>query len=147
MVTKLGPLCKVKLLKNKADKAVVRSPEKAGVGGSTPSLATILSITCIRPQPYSCSILFQRIYSGHAGVCLNSGSRRWVGSSESVPAYLVGHSSIGWILSVIGMLRQARCHRSIRVRAERQESRDAPSGPVGMRELSSSRFDGQSRTL
>jgi hypothetical protein len=28
MVTKLGPLCKVKLLKNKADKAVVRSLEK-----------------------------------------------------------------------------------------------------------------------
>ena len=44
MVTKLGPLCKVKLLKNKVDKAVVRSPEKAGVGGSTPSLATMFSI-------------------------------------------------------------------------------------------------------
>jgi hypothetical protein len=42
MVTKLGPPCEVKLLKNKADKAVVRSPEKAGVGGSTPSLATII---------------------------------------------------------------------------------------------------------
>jgi hypothetical protein len=38
MVTKLGPLCKVKLLKNDGDKLVVRSPEKAGVGGSTPSL-------------------------------------------------------------------------------------------------------------
>jgi hypothetical protein len=44
VVTKLGPLRKVKLLKNKADKAVVRSPEKAGVGGSTPSLATMFSI-------------------------------------------------------------------------------------------------------
>jgi hypothetical protein len=43
MVTKLGPLCKVKLLKNNVDKAIVRSPEKAGVGGSTPSLATIFS--------------------------------------------------------------------------------------------------------
>jgi hypothetical protein len=32
MVTKLGPLCKVKLLKNDVDKAVVRT-EKAGVGG------------------------------------------------------------------------------------------------------------------
>src|SRR2546422_9426362 len=42
MVTKLGPLCKVKLLKNNVDKAVVRSPEKAGVGGSTPSLAPII---------------------------------------------------------------------------------------------------------
>ena|SRR6266576_717131 len=39
MVTKLGPLCKVKLLKDKGDKLVVRT-EKAGVGGSTPSLAT-----------------------------------------------------------------------------------------------------------
>ena len=42
MVTKPGPLCKVKLLKDKGDKLVVRSPEKAGVGGSTPSLATII---------------------------------------------------------------------------------------------------------
>ena len=42
MVTKLGPLCKVKLLNNNGDKTVVRSPEKAGVGGSTPSLATII---------------------------------------------------------------------------------------------------------
>ena len=41
MVTKLGPLCKVKLFNNQGDKLVVRSPEKAGVGGSTPSLATI----------------------------------------------------------------------------------------------------------
>jgi hypothetical protein len=42
MVTKPGPLCKVKLLNNQGDKLVVRSPEKAGVGGSTPSLATII---------------------------------------------------------------------------------------------------------
>ena len=42
MVTKLGPPCEVKLLKNGRDKLVVRSPEKAGVGGSTPSLATII---------------------------------------------------------------------------------------------------------
>jgi hypothetical protein len=42
MVTKLGPLRKVKLLKNGRDKLVVSSPEKAGVGGSTPSLATII---------------------------------------------------------------------------------------------------------
>ncbi len=32
---------------------VERSPEKAGVGGSTPSLATIFSITCT-----SCNSLF-----------------------------------------------------------------------------------------
>src|SRR5580700_6038296 len=42
MVTKLRPLCEVKLLKNDGDKLVVRSPEKAGVGGSTPSLATTI---------------------------------------------------------------------------------------------------------
>jgi hypothetical protein len=47
------------------------SPEKAGVGGSTPSLATMFSIACIRPQPHSCSILFQKT-RGSAGVCLNS---------------------------------------------------------------------------
>ena len=42
MVTINGTLCKVKLLKNQGDKLVVRSPEMAGVGGSTPSLATII---------------------------------------------------------------------------------------------------------
>jgi len=45
MVTKLGPLCEVKLLKNGRDKLVIASPEKAGVGGSTPSLATIFQST------------------------------------------------------------------------------------------------------
>jgi hypothetical protein len=45
MVTKLGPLFIVKLLKDKGDTLVVCSPEKAGVGGSTPSLATTFSIT------------------------------------------------------------------------------------------------------
>ncbi len=44
MVTKLGPLCKVKLLKDKGDTLVVRSPEKAGVDGSTPSLTNMCSI-------------------------------------------------------------------------------------------------------
>ena len=39
---------------------VERSPEKAGVGGSTPSLATTFSITCVRPQACSSSILFQK---------------------------------------------------------------------------------------
>ena len=38
MVTKLGPLCRVKLLKN-----VGISLKRLGVGGSTPSLATIIS--------------------------------------------------------------------------------------------------------
>jgi hypothetical protein len=35
------PPCIVKLLKNGRDKLVVRSPEKAGVDGSTPSLAAM----------------------------------------------------------------------------------------------------------
>jgi hypothetical protein len=39
MITKLGPLCRVKLLKNGRDKLVA---EKAGGGGSTPPLATII---------------------------------------------------------------------------------------------------------
>ena len=39
---------------------VERSPEKAGVGGSTPSLATIIPITYVRSQPCPCSILFQK---------------------------------------------------------------------------------------
>ena len=44
MVTKLGPLCKVKLLKDKGIKLVVRSPEKAGVA----SLVTKSNIlTCL----------------------------------------------------------------------------------------------------
>jgi hypothetical protein len=38
---------------------VERSPEKAGVGGSIPSLATIFSITYSHHQPQVCSILFQ----------------------------------------------------------------------------------------
>jgi hypothetical protein len=45
MVTRLGPLCKVKLLKNDVDKA-----EKAGVGGSTPSLA-MLPALWLAPPP------------------------------------------------------------------------------------------------
>ena len=47
------------------------SPEKAGVGVSTPSLATILSITYKLSISQTCSILFQYL-NGHAGVCLNS---------------------------------------------------------------------------
>jgi hypothetical protein len=34
MVTKLGPLCKVKLLNNQEDKLVVRSPEKAALSSA-----------------------------------------------------------------------------------------------------------------
>jgi hypothetical protein len=38
VVTKLGPLCKVKLLKDKGDTLVVRSPEKAARSDSLDSL-------------------------------------------------------------------------------------------------------------
>jgi hypothetical protein len=57
---------------------VERSPEKAGVGGSTPSLATMFSITCILPQPCSYSILFQN--SRTCRVCLDSGQQSLFGS-------------------------------------------------------------------
>ena len=64
MVTKLGPLCIVKLLNNQADKLVVRSPEKAGVGGSTPSLATkslvFNSLTLILNPIHRADILVNR---------------------------------------------------------------------------------------
>jgi hypothetical protein len=55
MATIIWPLCGVKLLKNGRDKLVVRSPEKAGVGGSTPSLATISIIISIT---YSASLTY-----------------------------------------------------------------------------------------
>jgi hypothetical protein len=38
---------------------VERSPEKAGVGGSIPSLATTFSNTYSHPEHVVCSILFQ----------------------------------------------------------------------------------------
>jgi len=51
MVTKLGPLCKVKLLNSREE------PEKAGVGGSTPSLATIIPKHLLKSAPYLQSAL------------------------------------------------------------------------------------------
>jgi hypothetical protein len=50
-------------LKDKGDTLVVRSPEKAGVGGSTPSLATIFSITYKRSKVQSCHTLSHKIQS------------------------------------------------------------------------------------
>ena len=38
----------------------VGSPEKAGVGGSIPSLATMFSITYTHPKLETCSILFHK---------------------------------------------------------------------------------------
>ena len=40
-------------------RTVERSPEKAGVGGSIPSLATLFSGSYRLPLPLFCSILFQ----------------------------------------------------------------------------------------
>jgi hypothetical protein len=43
---------------------VERSPEKAGVGGSIPSLATMFSITYSHPETQTCSKLFQKQFPG-----------------------------------------------------------------------------------
>jgi hypothetical protein len=50
---------------------VERSPEKAGVGGSTPSRGTINSTTYKPQNPETCSNLFQNSNSGPADVCLS----------------------------------------------------------------------------
>jgi hypothetical protein len=73
MVTKTVPLCRVKLLKNGRDKLVVRSPEKAGVGGSTPSLATIIPKDIIRIRPVAASPLSVRILSKAANAVFTTG--------------------------------------------------------------------------
>jgi hypothetical protein len=49
--TKCSEVLKGKLLTIQAVRAIETSPEKAGVGGSTPSLATIFSITWLRHKP------------------------------------------------------------------------------------------------
>ena len=53
---------------------VERSPEKAGVGGSTPSRGTIKSTTCKPPNPKTCSNLFQNSNPGPAEICLSNAS-------------------------------------------------------------------------
>ena len=50
---------------------VERSPEKAGVGGSTPSRGTIISTTYKPQNPKTCSNLFQKSNSGPVEVCLS----------------------------------------------------------------------------
>jgi hypothetical protein len=47
----------------------ISGPEKAGVGGSIPSLATTFSITYTTDTPRVCSILFQNQFR-LAGICL-----------------------------------------------------------------------------
>ena len=48
----------VRIRSGQVAQVVERSPEKAGVGGSTPSLATILSITCAsRVSLFGCNWL------------------------------------------------------------------------------------------
>ena len=49
------------------------SPEKAGVGGSIPSLATMFSSTYQRSLPRSCSILFQFHIRGLSVFALQNG--------------------------------------------------------------------------
>jgi hypothetical protein len=50
---------------------VERSPEKAGVGGSTPSRGTTKSTTYKPQNPETCSNLFQNSNSGPVEVCLS----------------------------------------------------------------------------
>ena len=50
---------------------VERSPEKAGVGGSTPSRGTINSTTYKPSKSKTCSNLFQKPNPGSAEVCLS----------------------------------------------------------------------------
>ena len=77
------------------------SPEKAGVGGSSPSLATTFSIAYNYSLPSFCSILFQ-FQIRLAGICLNSEwTRRSPGlgtvmDSNSISHSEVGHGSIHW---------------------------------------------------
>jgi hypothetical protein len=51
---------------------VERSPEKAGVGGSTPSRGTIKSTTYKSSETKTCSKLFQNSNRGPSQVCLNN---------------------------------------------------------------------------
>ena len=53
---------------------VERSPEKAGVGGSTPSRGTIKSTTYKPQNPKTCSNLYQNSNAGPAQVCLSNTS-------------------------------------------------------------------------
>ena len=49
----------------------VERTEKAGVGGSTPSLATMVSITSKHRKPQFCPILSQKMLEACRGVCLS----------------------------------------------------------------------------
>ena len=67
---------------------VERSPEKAGVGGSIPSLATMFSITCKVPTPRFGTIWFQfpsgyyctivdKLLNLSTTLCCDSGTNCW----------------------------------------------------------------------
>jgi hypothetical protein len=58
---------------------VERGPEKAGVGGSIPSLATIFSITYNPSRPEICSDLFQF----QIQACRNLSHHGWNGSGPA----------------------------------------------------------------
>src|SRR5580698_1794698 len=55
--------------------SVERSPEKAGVGGSIPSLATSFSVVCKHLPSSFCSILF-KLHIQACRICLSSGVER-----------------------------------------------------------------------
>ena len=56
--------------------AVEHSPEKAGVGGSIPSLATMFSTTCRPPDSRFHSVSFQ-FQKGPSGIALRMDLRVW----------------------------------------------------------------------
>jgi hypothetical protein len=58
------------------DLAVVCKPEKAGVGGSTPSRGTIESTTYKSSEAKTCSNLFLNSNPGPAEVCLRLSSAK-----------------------------------------------------------------------
>jgi hypothetical protein len=107
MVTKLGPLCKVKL-KNQGDKLVA---EKAGVGGSTPSLATIISKNLIKPRSAVVSPLSVRIPYSLVSMALTAGRR--VPSDEPIGLSEALCSEPNTV-SRLGVLLQPVSHSSVR---------------------------------
>jgi len=63
-----------------------RHPEKAGVGGSIPSLATMFSISYSHPQPQVCSILFQFQIQACRSLSRN-GTVQWAPARNQIPQW------------------------------------------------------------
>ena len=90
---------------------VERSPEKAGVGGSTPSRGTIKSATCNHRNSKSCSNLFQNSNPGPAEVCLNTESitaaaRQFTSSLKTRFAKDITHDARGFKKLVLRLIRR-----------------------------------------